>query len=132
MAEVVHCCPKEHHELVHRCEVLRKLHATRLHRVLLVRFNTAAAGPPCQGTTKQSGGRRREGQGYVARRKEVVHSLHDVGRMDRAVVPVGLIQPQLRLFMEYLSTASTHGALRVIYFGQRMLVPLAVHTRPTE
>ena len=31
VAEVVHCCPKEHHELVHRCEVLRKLHATRLH-----------------------------------------------------------------------------------------------------
>ena len=30
-----------------------------------------------------------EGQGYVACAKEVVHRLHDVGRMDRAVVPVG-------------------------------------------
>ena len=128
MAEVVHCCPKEHHELVHRREVLRKLHPTRLHRVLLVRLPTYRRGGPCQGTTKQSGGGGRRREGCIARRKEVVHCLHDVGRMDRAVVPVGWIQPQLHLLSKYCK----YGALRVLYFGQRMRVPLALHTRPTE
>ena len=31
VAEVVHCRTKQHHELVHRCEVLRKLQPTSLH-----------------------------------------------------------------------------------------------------
>ena len=42
VAEVVHRRTKQHHELVHRCEVLRKLQPTSLHSA---RTLAAAAGP---------------------------------------------------------------------------------------
>ena len=34
--------------------------------------------------------------------------------------------------LHLLSKYCKYGALRVLYFGQRMRVPLALHTRPTE
>ena len=110
VAEVVHRRTKQHPELVHRCEVLRKLQPTSLHSA---RTLAAAAGPR-NDAERRGGGRRAggEGQGYVACRKEVVHRLHDVGRMDRAVVPVGFGHcTQLGEYCKY-------GALSVLSFGQ--------------